>query len=51
MPVLPKLVGEKIKRREDPALIQGYGKFVDDVPMIGTLHAAFPQPVRACQNQ
>ena len=41
MPVLPKLVGEKIKRREDPALIQGYGKYVDDVPMIGTLHAAF----------
>jgi carbon-monoxide dehydrogenase large subunit len=41
MPVLPKLVGEKIKRREDPALIQGYGKYVDDVPMLGTLHAAF----------
>ncbi len=41
MAVLPKLVGEKIKRREDPALIQGYGKYVDDVPMLGTLHAAF----------
>jgi carbon-monoxide dehydrogenase large subunit len=41
MTVLPKLVGDRIKRREDPALIQGFGKFVDDVPMVGTLHAAF----------
>src|SRR5688572_4060493 len=41
MAVLPKMVGERIKRREDPALIQGYGKYVDDVPMVGTLHAAF----------
>ncbi len=41
MAVLPKMVGEKIKRREDPALIQGYGKYVDDVPMLGTLHAVF----------
>ena len=41
MAVLPKLVGDRIKRREDPALIQGLGKYVDDVPMVGTLHAAF----------
>jgi carbon-monoxide dehydrogenase large subunit len=41
MAVLPKLVGERIKRREDPALIQGFGRYVDDVPMQGTLHAAF----------
>jgi carbon-monoxide dehydrogenase large subunit len=41
MPVLPKLMGDRIKRREDPALIQGLGKYVDDVPMLGTLHAAF----------
>src|SRR5207245_5658842 len=39
--VLPKLVGDRIKRREDPALIQGLGRYVDDVPMVGTLHAAF----------
>lgn len=39
--VLPKLVGDRIKRREDPALIQGLGRYVDDVPTIGTLHAAF----------
>ena len=41
MAVLPKLVGDRIKRREDPALIQGFGKYVDDIPMVGTLHAAF----------
>jgi carbon-monoxide dehydrogenase large subunit len=34
-------MGDRIKRREDPALIQGLGKYVDDVPMLGTLHAAF----------
>ena len=41
MAVLPKLVGDRIKRREDPALIQGLGRYVDDVPVVGTLHAAF----------
>ena len=41
MAVLPKLVGDRIKRREDPALIQGFGKYVDDIPLMGTLHAAF----------
>lgn len=41
MAVLPKLVGDRIKRREDPALIQGLGRYVDDVPTVGTLHAAF----------
>ncbi len=28
-PVLPKLVGERVKRREDPRLIQGRGTFAD----------------------
>ncbi|GIX48258.1 MAG: aldehyde dehydrogenase [Candidatus Tectimicrobiota bacterium] len=41
MAVLPKMIGERIKRREDPALIQGLGHYVDDIPMVGTLHAAF----------
>jgi aerobic carbon-monoxide dehydrogenase large subunit len=41
MAVLPKLIGDRIKRREDPALIQGFGKYVDDIPLVGTLHAAF----------
>ena len=41
MAILPKFVGARIKRREDPALIQGLGQYVDDIPMAGTLHAAF----------
>lgn len=40
-PVLPKLVGQRIKRREDPRLIQGRGTFVDDVKVAGLLHMAF----------
>jgi carbon-monoxide dehydrogenase large subunit len=30
-----------MKRREDPALLQGLGQYVDDIPLAGTLHAAF----------
>ena len=41
MAILPKFVGARIKRREDPALIQGLGQYVDDIPMAGTLHAVF----------
>jgi carbon-monoxide dehydrogenase large subunit len=40
-PVLPKLVGQRIKRREDPRLIQGRGTYVDDVKIAGMLHMAF----------
>jgi len=40
-PVLPKLVGERVKRREDPRLIQGRGTFVDDVKIVGMQHLAF----------
>src|SRR5918994_7645024 len=40
-PVLPKLVGERVKRREDPRLIQGRGTYVDDVKIAGMLHMAF----------
>jgi carbon-monoxide dehydrogenase large subunit len=40
-PVLPKLVGQRVKRREDPRLIQGRGTFVDDVKIAGMLHLAF----------
>src|SRR5690242_11816574 len=34
-------VGARLKRREDPALLQGLGQYVDDIPLAGTLHAAF----------
>src|SRR5213592_2984106 len=40
-PVLPKLVGERIKRREDPRLIQGRATYVDDLKIAGMLHLAF----------
>ncbi len=40
-PVLPKLVGQRVKRREDPRLIQGLGTYVDDIKLVGMQHAAF----------
>src|SRR4051794_1659010 len=40
-PVLPKLVGQRVKRREDPRLIQGRGTYVDDIALIGMQHLAF----------
>ena len=39
-PVLPKLVGQRVKRREDPRLIQGRATYVDDVKIAGMLHLA-----------
>ncbi|TMA85218.1 MAG: xanthine dehydrogenase family protein molybdopterin-binding subunit, partial [Deltaproteobacteria bacterium] len=39
MPV-SKLVGARIKRREDPALIRGLGQYVDDVRLPEMLHVA-----------
>jgi carbon-monoxide dehydrogenase large subunit len=41
VPVLPKLVGERVKRREDPRLIQGRGTYVDDIKIAGMRHMAF----------
>src|SRR3954470_12624807 len=40
-PVLPKLVGQRIKRREDPRLIQGRATYVDDIKVAGMQHPAF----------
>jgi carbon-monoxide dehydrogenase large subunit len=39
-PVLPKLVGQRVKRREDPRLIQGRATYVDDVKIAGLQHMA-----------
>ena len=36
-----RFVGQSIKRREDPRLVTGHGRFVDDVVVPGMLHAAF----------
>src|SRR5919201_4963642 len=40
-PVLPKLVGQRTKRREDPRLIRGRGTYVDDIALVGMQHIAF----------
>src|SRR6186997_2050602 len=40
-PVLPKLVGQRVKRREDPRLIQGRATYVDDIKLVGMQHLAF----------
>src|SRR5262250_322483 len=40
-PVLPKLVGERVKRREDPRLIRGRATYVDDIALVGMLHMVF----------
>lgn len=37
--MIPKFVGERIKRREDPRLITGTGMYVDDVRLPGMLTA------------
>jgi aerobic carbon-monoxide dehydrogenase large subunit len=39
MAVIPKFVGERIKRREDPRLITGTGMYVDDLRLPGMLNA------------
>lgn len=36
-----RLVGSRISRREDPRLLTGQGRYVDDVVVPGALHVAF----------
>jgi len=36
-----RFVGQKVKRLEDPRLLTGRGRYVDDVVVPGMLHAAF----------
>ncbi|WP_210592389.1 xanthine dehydrogenase family protein molybdopterin-binding subunit [Streptomyces sp. GESEQ-35] len=36
-----KLVGKAVRRREDPRLLSGRGRFVDDIALPGMLHAQF----------
>src|SRR3970040_1596565 len=44
---LPKLVGERIRRREDPRLITGLGTYVDDIKLPGMLHMAIVRSTHA----
>ena len=41
VPLLPKLVGQRVKRREDPRLVQGRSTYVDDIKIAGMQHLAF----------
>lgn len=39
--VMSKMVGARVRRKEDPRLITGSSTYVDDVQLPGTLYAAF----------
>ncbi|HEY7908438.1 MAG TPA: molybdopterin cofactor-binding domain-containing protein [Thermomicrobiales bacterium] len=43
--VLPKLVGERIKRREDPRLVAGTSTYVDDMKLNGMLYCGIVRSV------
>jgi carbon-monoxide dehydrogenase large subunit len=40
-PTAGRFVGQAVRRREDPRLLTGHGRYVDDVVVPGMLHAAF----------
>jgi carbon-monoxide dehydrogenase large subunit len=40
-PVAARFVGQSVKRREDPRLLAGRGRYADDVTLPGQLHIAF----------
>lgn len=42
-----KLLGERVKRKEDPRLIQGRGHYVDDLKLDGMLYVAFVRSAHA----
>ena len=50
-PVLPKLIGQRVRRREDPRLIQGRATYVDDVKLAGMQHLVFKRSDAAHANQ
>jgi carbon-monoxide dehydrogenase large subunit len=35
------IIGQRVRRREDPRFLTGAGRYVDDVPLEGSLHAVF----------
>ncbi|MBO0705310.1 MAG: xanthine dehydrogenase family protein, partial [Candidatus Dormibacteraeota bacterium] len=39
--VLPGVVGQRVRRREDPRFLRGQGQYVDDLRIDGALHASF----------
>ena len=47
MVTTPKMMGQRIKRKEDPRFISGLGKYTDDIKLQGMLHAALLHSDRA----
>ena len=47
MVATPNMIGQPIKRQEDPRLITGMGKYVDDITLPNMLHAALLRSDRA----
>src|SRR5256885_10588951 len=45
-----KLIGKRIRRREDPRLITGTATYVDDIQMPGMRHAAIVRSPHAAAN-
>ena len=37
----PKMIGARVQRLEDPRMLTGHGRFLDDINLPGTLHIAF----------
>ena len=36
-----RFVGQKVPRKEDPRLLTGHGRYIDDVTVTGMLHETF----------
>ena len=36
-----RFVGQKVPRKEDPRLLTGHGRYIDDVTVTGMVHATF----------
>ncbi|MGH9358830.1 MAG: xanthine dehydrogenase family protein molybdopterin-binding subunit [Terriglobia bacterium] len=43
----PSVLGQRMKRKEDPRLIQGRGHYVDDFKLDGAVHMAFARSIYA----
>src|SRR5919106_940782 len=44
---VPRALGARIARREDPRFLTGRGHYIDDLAPTGTLHAAFARSAEA----
>ena len=44
---MASMVGAAVVRKEDPALLTGRGRFVDDIHLPGMLHMAFVRSAHA----